>query len=97
MEWTPEQAAAAKAIASGGLGSMMAIYLRHPGTALRALCMVLMGIGMATIFGDTAAAWSGLPIAPVSFLIGLVGHKLAEKALKAADKADFSTFTRKRD
>jgi hypothetical protein len=99
MEWTPtpEQETAAKMIASGALGSMMAIYLRHPGSALRALCMLVMGVGMASIFGDTAAEWTGLPIAPASFLVGLLGHKLAERALKAADRADLGGFTKKRD
>lgn len=95
-EWpfTPEETKIAMA---GGFGSLLLVYLRHPGTAFRALCLVMFGVGQALIFTHLAAEWTGLPVVPVAALIGLTGHKLAEKLLKAAEKADFSPLTKRKD
>lgn len=95
-EWpfTPEETK----IAAGGLfGALWQVYLRHPGKWLRALIMVLFGMGQAMIFTHLVADWTGLPVVPVAFVIGLTGKVLAERMLKAAEKADFTPLMKRKD
>lgn len=94
-EFTPEQAQIAGQALAGGFGSLVTVYLRHPGTLLRAGCMVAIGIGLAVVFTDIVAGFFGWPIIPVAVVIGLVGKALAESALKAAERFDLSAWLRK--
>ena len=99
MEWTPspEEAQAAKIAAAGGFGAMLLIYLRHPGHWFRALAQIVFGIGQAMIFAQLAADWSGLPVVPVSALIGLCGTKLAERLLKSAERAELPLLGKRKE
>lgn len=86
-----------KAAAGGGFGSLVLIYLRHPGTLLRAVARVGIGAGCASVFTFTASDVLGWPVMPLSVVIGLTATALAEKVLKAADNADFSALTKRRE
>lgn len=96
QEWTPSPETA-KVIASSGLGALMLAYLRHPGSIVRAGALVFLGIGMALVFTDLVAAWTGLQPVPVAAGIGLVGKALAESALRAAERFDLTALVKRKD
>lgn len=77
-------------IAAGGFGALVLIYLRHPGTILRAVAHVLIAMGMALTFTELVADMLGLQTTPVAVGIGLMGKAIAEAALKWAEKLDLS-------
>ena len=86
---TAEAAGAAKVAAAGGFGASILIYLRHPGTLLRAAMLIAIGVGLATIFADTAANWIGMGKVQAAALLGLMGKGVAAGLLNAIDKFDF--------
>lgn len=98
-DWTPspEETQAAKIAVAGAFGALVQVYLRHPGTTFKALCLVVFGVGQAMIFSGLIMEWTGLPIVPIAAVIGLIGHKLAEKALNAAEQFDFAGWVKKKD
>jgi hypothetical protein len=87
-EWSPESAQAAKEALAGGFGAMLQVYLRHPGSVVRVLIHVVIGIGLAWAFTGFVADLFGFPAIPVAVVIGLVGKALAESALKSAEKVE---------
>lgn len=95
-EFTPEHAEAAKVLTAGGFGSLITVYLRHPGTLFRGVCMVAIGMGLAIVFTNMIAALLGLPIIPVAVGIGLVGKALAESAIKWAERFDLTAWPKAR-
>lgn len=95
-EFTPEAAEAARVAIAGGFGSLVTVYLRHPGTIIRAACMVCIGIGLAVVFTEIVAGLFGWPVIPVAVVIGLCGKALAESALKAAERFDLSAWVKGR-
>jgi len=96
-EWspTPGEVQTAKVMVSGAFGSMLFIYLRHPGTVLRAFLLVCFGMGMAVIFAEMVADILGINVVPVAAGIGLVGKTTAEAALRAVEKMDLSGWLSK--
>jgi len=89
-EFTPEHAEAAKVLTAGGFGSLITVYLRHPGSLVRVAAVVAIGMGLAWVFADIAAAFLGWPLIPVAVGIGLLGKAIAESALRAAEKLELS-------
>jgi hypothetical protein len=92
-EWqpSPETVENAKVMAAGGFGALVFVFLRHPGTVLRALMHVGIGMGLALVFADMVVDWFGLSIIPAAVLIGHLGKPVAESALRAAEKLEIST------
>lgn len=95
--FSPEETQATKVALAGAFGALVQVYLRHPGHWFRALCLIVFGVGQAMIFAQLAADWSGLPVVPVAAVIGLCGHKLAERLLKAAERAEFTPFGKRKE
>ena len=87
-----EAAQTAKVMASGGFGAGILVYLRHPGSLLRAALLWAIGIGIAVIFAQPAAAWSGFGEIQVAALLGLLGKGAAIGLLNAIEKLDFGKF-----
>lgn len=86
---TAEAAGAAKVAAAGGFGASILIYLRHPGTLLRAAMLIAIGVGLALIFATPLAKWTGLSENPAAALLGLLGKGIAEGLLRWVDAFDF--------
>lgn len=84
-----EAAGAAKVAAAGGFGASILIYLRHPGTLLRAAMLIAIGVGLALIFATPLAKWTGLSEIPAAALLGLLGKGIAEGLLRWVDAFDF--------
>lgn len=84
-----EAAGAAKVAAAGGFGASILIYLRHPGTLLRAAMLIAIGVGLALIFATPLAKWTGLSENPAAALLGLLGKGIAEGLLRWVDAFDF--------
>lgn len=96
---TPEQAQIAKVAASGAFGGAVLVFLRHPGSVMRVVLMIGMGIGFATIFATDmtfAAPFVGevkLKAVQVAALWGLLGKTAADAMVRAAEKKlDFSAW-----
>lgn len=89
---TAEAAGAAKVAAAGGFGASILIYLRHPGTLLRAAMLIAIGVGLALIFATPLAKWTGLSENPAAALLGLLGKGIAEGLLRWVDNLDFGKF-----
>lgn len=94
--FTQEQAEAAKVIASGGFGAAVLIHLRHPGSAVKAGTLFMIGCGNALIFTNTVVAmlpdaWHVSEI-PVAAALGLLGKSAASKALNAFERFDLLTW-----
>lgn len=87
-----EAAQTAKVMASGAFGAGAMVYLRHPGTLLRAAMLWSIGVGIATIFSHPAAEWSGFGEIQVAALLGLLGKGAAAGLLNAVEKVDFARF-----
>jgi predicted alpha/beta hydrolase len=85
-----EAAQVAKIAAAGGFGAWVTVYLRHPGTIVKVLVMVSIGVGIATIFAEPLAQWLGLSGVQSGAVLGLIGKAMAEGLLNAIEKADFS-------
>lgn len=94
QEWhiTPEQAENAKVIAAGGMGTLTLIYLRHPGSLLRAAFLFAIGLGTAVLLARAASDITGIPTIPAAYGVGLLGKTAAEGLLKAIEKLDFSAL-----
>lgn len=86
---TAEAAGAAKVAAAGGFGSAIFVYLRHPGTMLKAGLVIGIGVGIALIFATPLAKWTGLSEIPAAALLGLLGKGIAEGLLRWVDAFDF--------
>lgn len=95
-DFSPEAAEAAKVLTAGGFGALVTVYLRHPGSIVRAVCMVAIGMGLAVVFTDIVAGIFDLPVIPVAAIIGLIGKALAEAALRAAEKVDLSAWAKRK-
>jgi hypothetical protein len=87
-----EAAQVAKVAAAGGFGAWVLVYLRHPGSLLRAVFLVSIGVGIASIFADPLSDWIGLKEVQAAALLGLVGKGIAEGVLKAIEKVDFAQW-----
>ena len=87
-----EAAQAAKVATAGGFGAAVLAYLRHPGTLVRATMMVVMGMGMATIFSAPLSGYIGLGEVQVAALLGLLGKGAAEGLLRWVDGLDFGKW-----
>lgn len=87
-----EAAQTAKVMASGGFGAAVFVYLRHPGSLLRAVMLWVIGVGVATIFAAEVAAWSGFHQVTVAALLGLLGKAVAAGLVGAIEKTDFGRF-----
>ncbi len=85
-----EAAQTAKVMASGGFGAGVLVYMRHPGSLLRAAMLWAIGVGIAVIFSHPASEWSGFGEIQVAALLGLLGKAAAAGLLNAIEKADFS-------
>ena len=96
QDWTPTPETA-RVIAASSLGAMMLAYLRHPGTILRAVALVFLGIGLALVFTDLVSDITGLQKIPVAAGIGLVGKALAESALRAAERFELASLVKRKD
>ena len=79
-----------KIAASGGFGAWVTVYLRHPGTLLKVIFMVVIGVGIATIFAEPLAQITALSRVQAGAVLGLIGKAIAEGLLNAIEKADFS-------
>lgn len=93
--FTQEQTQIARVVASGGFGAGVLIYLRHPGTAVRAVALFAMGCGNAAIFTSTVAplvAGMGIGEIPVAAALGLLGKAFAEKALGVVERLDLMSW-----
>ena len=91
-QFTPQDAETARIAASGGFGAMVRVYIRHPGTLLRAAFMIAIGIGIASIFSGILSEITGFGKVQIAALLGLTGHLLAEKLLSAAERIDLAQF-----
>lgn len=87
-----EAAQTAKVMASGGFGAGVLVYMRHPGTFLRAAMLWAIGVGIATIFSHPASEWIGVGQVQVAALLGLLGKGAATGLLNAIEKLDFGKF-----
>lgn len=87
-----EAAQTAKVMASGGFGAALYVYLRHPGSMLRAAFLWAIGVGVATIFTDPASSWSGFGQVPTAAVLGLLGKAVAAGLVNAIEKTDFGRF-----
>lgn len=87
-----EAAQAAKVAAAGGFGAGVLVYLRHPGSMLRAGMLWAIGVGIASIFSAVLARWSGFGEVQCAAVLGLVGKAIATGILTAIEKLDFSRF-----
>lgn len=87
-----DAAQAAKVAAAGGFGSGVLVYLRHPGTIVRAGLLVAIGVGIASIFAEPFSSLTGLSVVQAGALLGLVGKGIAEGFLRAIEKMDFSAW-----
>jgi len=96
---TPEQAQIAKVAAAGAFGGAVLVFLRHPGSVLRVMLMIGMGIGFATIFATDVSL--DLPLlgrvelkaVQVAALLGLLGKTVADAMVRAAEKRlDLTVF-----
>lgn len=85
----PEAAQAAKVATAGGFGAAVLVYLRHPGSLVRAMVVIAIGVGMATIFSASLAGYLGMGEVQVAALLGLVGKGVAEGLLRWVDGFDF--------
>jgi hypothetical protein len=94
---SPEEANAAKVAVSGGFGAAVHVYLRHPGSTARAVFMVLIGAGMASIFSGITEAWLGWSSSAAGFVVGLCGIRFADKALRMAEQLDLTAFIKRKD
>lgn len=99
----PEQVEAAKVAASGLFGSMVLVFLRHPGNVLRVVLMLVMGVGFASIFAmplELSLPLIGgvkLTAVQVAALWGLLGKIAADALVSAAEKRlDFSALFRRK-
>lgn len=97
-DWTPspEQAQLAKTIAAGAFGSLVLVYLRHPGSLARVAFTVCIGVGNALIFTEMVADMLGSGLIPTAAIIGLIGKGAAEKLLQAFDKLDMSDWLKRK-
>lgn len=90
----------AQVIASGGFGAMVLMHLRHPGTVLRAAGTLVTGVGVASVFTDSAMAlspvWLGFGKVQVAAVLGLAGNALAAGVLKAIEHVDLSGLLARR-
>lgn len=89
---TPEQAENAKVIAAGGLGTLTLIYLRHPGSLLRAAFLFAIGLGTAVMLAGVTSELTGWPTIPCAYAVGLLGKTAADGILRAIEKFDFSSL-----
>lgn len=87
-----EAAQTAKVMASGGFGAGILVYLRRPGSLLRAAMLWAIGVGIAVIFAHPAAKWSGFGEIQIAALLGLLGKGAATGLLNAIEKLDFGKF-----
>jgi len=87
-----DAAQTAKVMASGGFGAAVFVYLRHPGSLIRALFLWGIGVGVAVIFTPEMSAWSGFHQVPVAALLGLLGKAAASGMVSAIEKTDFGRF-----
>lgn len=96
---TPDQVAAAKVAVSGLFGAAVLVFLRHPGSLLRVVLMLAMGVGFASIFAmplTITLPWIGtvtLKAVQVGALWGLLGKTAADALVSAAEKKlDFTAW-----
>lgn len=87
-----EAAQTAKVMASGGFGAGVLVYMRHPGSFVRAAMLWAIGVGIAVIFAIPASEWSGFGEIQVAALLGLLGKGAAAGLLNAIEKLDFGKF-----
>lgn len=85
----PEAAQAAKVATAGGFGAAVLVYLRHPGSLVRAMVVIAIGVGMATIFSASLSAYLGMGEVQVAAMLGLLGKGVAEGLLRWEDGFDF--------
>jgi len=90
--FSPQEAQQAKVIAAGGLGTLTLIYLRHPGSMIRAGFLFVIGLCTAYVLAGDVAEATGLPIVPVAYGVGLLGKAGAEGVLKAVERLDFARW-----
>lgn len=88
----PEAAQAAKVATAGGFGAAVLVYLRHPGTLIRAALVIAIGVGTASIFAASLSGYFGMGEVQVAALLGLVGKGIAEGLLRLVDNLDFGKF-----
>lgn len=89
---TPEEAKAAQVAASGLFGAAVLVFIRHPGSIVRVILMLAMGIGFASIFATEMTV--PLPILgritltanQVAAIWGLLGKTAADALVSAAEK-----------
>jgi hypothetical protein len=87
-----EAAQAAKVAAAGGFGAGVMLYIKHPGTLLRASLGVVVGVGIASIFAQSVSVWFGWGEVQVAAMLGLLGKGAATGLLNAIDRIDFERF-----
>jgi len=96
---TGEAAKTAQVMAGGSAGATLLIYLRHPGTILRALFLFAISMILAELFGQYLAETEfardlGLNIVKCAALVALMGKAVANGLLRAVEKFDFGVFWR---
>ncbi|WP_408591206.1 hypothetical protein [Novosphingobium sp.] len=89
---TPDDTETAKVMASGGFGAMVLVYLRHPGTLIRAVAMIAVGIGIASIFSATVASITGFGKVQVAAVLGMVGLVIARRIIEWIEGLDITAL-----
>lgn len=96
MDFTPEQAHAAKVAISGAFGASVLVFLRHPGSLIKAFAMVAIGTGIASIFYGYVTSITGLGEIQSAALLGMGGLVAAGKVLEALEQIDAKRFIKRK-
>jgi hypothetical protein len=90
-----ETASHVNLIAGGAAGAAASVYLRHPGTIVKAVVQGGISIALAGAFGPTAhavlAGW-GFNDYATGATVGLTGLTIAGGLLKALERIDFAAW-----
>ena len=96
----PQTTAETAQLAAGGAaGASASVYLRHPGTTVKAVCQGAVSILLASAFGTTAHHYLetfGFNMSASGAVVGLTGLTIAGGLLRGLSKVDFTAFLPKK-
>ena len=87
-----EGAAQVKTVIGGGLGAAFLVYLRHPGTLLKAGILFELGMGSGSIFGPIVHDLIAFNLAASGAMAALCSLPVASGILRALEKLDFAAM-----
>jgi hypothetical protein len=82
----------AQTVTGGALGVALLIFVRHPGSIVKVIVMVPLGIGAGVVFGPIIAEMISLKLTAASALAALTSVPVANGIVRAVERIDFAAW-----